>query len=414
MVGTPESVAPTAAAGAASPLPPRARAVLRWLPTAAPSGAFAGQHDQVHCPDDELHARVSLWWSDGVVHPGDHVGPPRGGMVPGIEASYNVALPAGGYLAVEDGILTGWRAQRSRKAPLVRADGQHFEPGRYSVVQPYLHRHYARMSRSAVRAALSFTGQPEITDQEVAQVLQAIASATDPVLCDCSGGTPTSDASPCGLVIPESLLVDSGTLRVLVGEADAVESAATLWRLSGLIWDPVRVGRAMAAESVARNAGEPARGWPQAPITEQAIAHIAAQAIRFHGTPVVRAMPAWLLGWVMVAKPVLAAAEPHPLTASAALEVADRVRVARVETQWHAMAATRLFLSRSSSALNQLDDPGSVLWTGAGAEVDLRQQNLTRPDASDEDICGMPLREAVRVAYHCDVRSWFGVVAEHI
>lgn len=412
MVGTPESVAPAAADGTASHLPPRARAVLRWLPTSGPSGAFAGQHDQVHCPDNDLHARVSLWWSDRVVHPGDHVGPPRGGMVPGAHASYNVALPAGGYLLVEDGGLVGWRAQRSRRLPLLRADGQHFEPGRYSVVQPYLKRHYTRMTRSAVRAALSFTGQPDVADDEISQVLRTIAAAADPVVCECNGDTRTSEPSPCGLVIPESLLVDSATLRVLVGEADPAETAATLWRLSGMIWDPVRVGRAMAAESVARNAGEHARGWPQAPITEQAVAHIAAQAIRFHGAPVVRAMPAWLLGWVMVAKPVLAAAEPHPLTASAGLDVADRVRVARVETQWHAMAATRLFLSRSSSALNQLDDPGAALWTGVGAEVDLRQ-HAVRPDASDDDICGMPLREAVRVAYHCDVRSWFGVIAEH-
>jgi hypothetical protein len=410
--GQSESIA--AAAGLDPALPAGARALLRWLPTSEPSGAFQGQHDQVHIPGGEQHARVCLWWSDGVVHPGDRVGPPRGGLVPGRDPRYQIALPSGGYLAIEDGLLTGWRAQSTGAAPVLRADGQVFEPGRYSAVQPYFRRHYERMTRSAVRAALTALGHEPSAPAEVAQVLAAIAAATDPVVCGCTGRTRTAPEAPLGLVVPESLLVDIGTLRILVGEAGAVEAAATLWRLSGMVWDPVRVGRALAAESVARTAGESARGWPEAPITEQTVAHIAAQAIRYHGAQLVLAMPAWLLGWVMVARPVLAAADPQGKLIAAALDVADRVRVARVETQWHAMAAARLLLSRASRDMHVLDDPNAALWQSARSGViDLRSgSDALRPDGTEEPVSGIPLREAVRRAFHCDVRTWFGVIAE--
>lgn len=416
MTSRPESVAAASSGGSDTPLPPGARAILRWLPTAEASGAFAGQHDQVHCPRDEVHARVSLWWSDGVVHPGEKVGPPRGGLVPGTSPTYCVALPGGGYLWVEGGTLVGWRAQSMQGRPLVRADGQYFDPGRYSVVQPYFRRHYERMTESAIRAALSGLGQNSASSADLARIITLIASAKEPVVCTCTGKSRTGEATALGLVVPESLLVDAGVLRVLVGEADAVEAAATLWRLASLIWDPVRVGRALAAEAVARNSGEPARGWPEAPLTEQAVAHIAAQAIRHHGEAVVRTMPAWLLGWVMIAKPVLGSVEPRGRTVTAALETADRVRVARVETQWHSMAAARLLLSRTSAEIRRIDGPNAVDWSrDAEMPVDLRvSAPSSRPDQADEPVSGMPLREAVRLAYHCDVRSWFGVVAEHL
>jgi hypothetical protein len=415
MTGRPEFVAAATGSPEGPPLPPGARALLRWLPTQQPSGAFAGQHDQVHVPGSECHARVSLWWSDGVVHPGDRVGPPRGGLVPGRSATYSVALPRGGYLWINEGVLLDWRAQSMSERPVVRADGQVYDSGRYSAVQPYFRRHYERMTRSSVRAALTALGHEPAVPADVSRVLEMITTAGDPIVCGCTGRTPTGSPAPLGLVVPESLLVDPGTIRVLVGEADAVESAATLWRLSSLIWDPVRVGRALAAESVARTAGESSRGWPQAPITEQTVAHIAAQAIRYHGAPLVLAMPSWLLGWVMVAAPVLGAADPSGKVRAAALEAADRVRVARVETQWHAMAATRLLLSRASQDMHALDDPSAPLWRPAGDEViDLRRTaDATRPDATDDPVSGMPLREAVRRAFHCDVRTWFGVIAEH-
>lgn len=414
MTGRPESIAATTGAGDEAALPAGARALLRWLPTSEPSGAFQGQHDQVHVPRGEQHARVCLWWSDGVVHPGDRVGPPRGGLVPGREPSYDVALPSGGYLSVEDGVLTQWRAQSAGAVPVVRADGQVFEPGRYSAVQPYFRRHYDRMTRSAVRAALTALGHEPATPDDVTRVLGAISAGADPIVCGCTGRTPSGTEGPLGLVVPESLLVDIGTLRILVGEAGAVEAAATLWRLSALVWDPVRVGRALAAESVARSSGESARGWPEAPITEQTVAHIAAQAIRYHGAQLVLAMPAWLLGWVMVARPVLAAADPQGKLVAAALDVADRVRVARVETQWHAMAAARLLLSRASRDMHALDDPTATLWQpSATGVIDLRSgSDALRPDSTEEPVSGIPLREAVRRAFHCDVRTWFGVIAE--
>jgi len=336
-------------------------------------------------------------------------------MVPGNEPSYSVALPTGGYLWVEAGTLMGWRASSVKANPLLRADGESFDLGRYSAVHPYFRRHYEHMTESALRAALGAQGHEPALPGDLSRVLETIQAANDPVVCTCTGGVRTGNPTPLGLVVPESLLVDDGTLRVLVGDADAAEAAATLWRLTSLIWDPVRVGRALAAEAVARNCGEAARGWPRAPITEQHVAHIAAQAIRYHGEAVVRSMPAWLLGWVMVAKPVLTAADPPGRTVPAALEAADRIRVARVETQWHASAATRLMINRSSAEINRIDDPASDIWMQAAEGiVDVRGHTVpARPDQSDEPVGGMPLREAVRLAYHCDVRSWFGVIAEH-
>ena len=399
-----------------APLPAGARAMLRWLPTAGPAGAFAGQHDRVHCPQREVHSRVNLWWSDQVVHPGGRVGPPRGGLVPGPDATYSVALPAGGYLWVESDHLIGWRAQSMPGRPLVRADGQCFEPGRYSAVHPYFQRHYERMTESSIRASVAGSGHEPIQPYDVSRVMAVIAGAGDPVVCTCTGMARTGPQHGLGLglVVPETLLVDSGTLRVLVGESDDAEASSTLWRLSAMVWDPVRVGRAQAAEAAARNSGEHARGWPQAPITEQAVAHIAAQAIRHNGAALVQSMPAWLLGWVMVARPVLAAIEPKSEVVAAALDSADRVRVARVETQWQAMSAARTMLNRSTAQLHRLDDLDEVMRPGGAASVDLRAQSLDlRPDQTDEPTGGLGLREAVRLAYHCNVRSWFGVVAEH-
>ncbi len=407
-----ESVKAAAPAGEA-PLPAGARALLRWLPTSEASGAFAGQHDQVHCPEHDVHARVNLWWSDGVVHPGDMVGSPRGGLVPGPNSTYCVALPVGGYLWVESGRLLGWRAQNMPGRPLLRADGQGFDPGRYSAVRPYFRRHYQGMTESAIRAALAGAGRDPVQPGDLSRIVAFIANAGQPVVCGCSGGVRTGSPAVLGLVVPESLLADAATLRVLVGESEPAEASATLWRLSALVWDPVQVGRAMAAEVVARNAGESARGWPQAPITEQAVAHIAAQAIRHNGAAVVRAMPAWLLGWVMVAKEVLGSADANPQTVGAALDAADRVRVARVETQWHAMSAARMLLNRTRADLHRLDDPRDQVWSGDPDPVDLRATSAPRPDQSDEPVAGVTLREAVRLAYHCDVRTWFGVIAEH-
>lgn len=395
-----------------SSLPPGARALLRWLPAKAPSGAFAGQHDPVHCPEADLHALVGLWWSDRAIHPGDRVGPPRGGLAPGHRSSYCVALPAGGYLLIEDGVLSGWRARAVRQLPLVRADGQEFDPGRHSVVHPYFRRQYARMTPSAISAALTSAGHDAASPEQVAEVLAMTRRNEDPVVCGCRGGTRTTAPAPLSLVIPESLLVDAPTLRVLLGEAGAAEAAATLWRLSASIWEPERIGCALAAEAAARNCGEPARGWPESPITEQAVAHVAAQAVRFHGADVVPAIPAWLLGWVMIAAPVLAAGRTPGGVVAAALDAADRVRVARVEAQWHAMASARVLLSRASSMLHRTDDPIGIVVDAEQPPIDLRRFVPANGDDPPEQVLGLPLREAVRLTYRSDVRTWFGIVAE--
>jgi hypothetical protein len=395
-----------------TPPSPGALAVLRWLPTVEPSGAFAGQHDRVHCPRQDVHARVSLWWSPRPLHPGDEVGPPRGGLAPGQRPTYSVALPCGGYLWVEDGVLAGWQARSMPGRLLLRADGEHFDPGRYSAVRPYFRRHYRSMTETSIRAALAEAGHAVTGQHQVSEVVAGILSAQDPTVCECSG----SPASPTGMSmawsVPAELLAQTAVERVLHGRAGAAEACGTLWRLTQQIWDPLRVGRAMAAEGSARQAGEASSGWPRSPVTEQAVAHIAAQAVRYHGTEAVRLMPAWLLGWVMVARPVLDSFGRPERHIVRALEVADRVRLARVETQWHAMAAARLLLTRSAALLDQLDDPGAAVWhTLADGGVDLRADAELRPDHRMDPVAGMPLRFAVERAYRCDVRSWLDALS---
>ena len=418
MTGSGEAARVTPAAAAIAELAPAARAVLRWLPTPEPSGAFAGQHDRVHCPGDDLHARVSLWWSEQPVHPGDRVGPPRGGLVPSADATYAVALPSGGYLWIEGGSLTRWQARAKPRVPLLRADGEVFEPARYSTVRPYFRRQYGRMTVPTIRTALTSAGLGPVTDELLNQIVGGIAAATDPVVCGCGGQSPTAPAEPTGWTIPDSLLQDPATLQVLVGEGDATQAAAVLWRLSERIWDPVRVGRANAALAALDGAEVLAAGAPvppEEPITEHTVAQIASQAVRWHGAAVVRTMPAWLLGWVMVARPVLLlSAGQDDRAVAEGLDWADRVRVARVETQWHATASARLLISRSSQRLADLDDPDSGIWEHLAApdSLDLRSHAPTRPDLSTDPIGRFATRELVQRAYRCDVRSWFGLARD--
>lgn len=400
------------AAKRATDLSPSVRAVLRWLPTKQPAGAFAGQHDCVHHPDGELHARVNLWWSEAIVHPGRAVGPPRGGLVPGPAPTYSVALPRGGYLWIENGVLTQWHESAQPWHPMVRADGEVFEPGRYSTSKPYFTRHYRRMTIPNIEEALGSRNSADLS-----QVVRGIAEARDPIVCDCTGLTPTSSVPRTGWAIPDSLLSDAATLRVLVGQSDPAESVATLWRLSDEIWDPAQVGRAMAADAVARQAGERATEFPQSPVTEAAVAQVAAQALRWHGQAVIRTMPAWLLGWIKVARPLLLDQHRTDQVIRAALELADRVRLARVETQWHAMAAARLLISRSAAHLVAMDDTtdANTVWDllAMSTTVDLRDSKSgDRPDTATELVAGYPLRDLVQRAYQCDTRSWVGLVAD--
>ena len=71
-------------------------------------------------------------------------------------------------------------------------------------------------------------------------------------------------------------------------------------------------------------------------------------------------------------------------------------------------------MSRASRDMHALDDPTAALWqpTATGV-IDLRSgSDALRPDSTEEPVSGIPLREAVRRAFHCDVRTWFGVIAE--
>lgn len=389
------------------------RAVLRWLPTVQPSGAFNGQHDLVHLPEQGIHARVCLWWSAGVVHPGDVVGPPRGGLVPA-NADYAVALPAGGFLLVDAGRLVGWSPQPVDRRPLVRADGEHFDPADYGPSAPYTQAHYLALSavsaQDALRRSRSGLEDLPVRSIEVEEILQRIAVASNPVVCGCVGQTPTSAPTSPPWQFPRDLLGDPQVLRVLTGIASRDETVALLWKLTAQIWDPARVGRAMAAESVARAGQEASTDWPSAPMTEQIVAQVAAQGLRHHGVGVVRRMPAWLLGWVMIAEPVLAEVAGNEHVRADALLVADQVRLSRVDTQWHAMTAARALLEAVGPALDGLDDPTTHAWHTLKVSetlVDIRHSaSVARPDQVNRKVAGTTVRDAVRMAYRSDVRSW--------
>ncbi len=406
--------APTTAASS-----PAVRALLRWLPTIDPAGAFGGQHDAVHiCGTDGrpgIHARVSLWWWPGVVHVGDAVGAPRGGLVPGRRPSYAVALPVGGYALVVDGVLIGWRRTPPTTGPVLRADGELFDPQE----RPYFRRDYRRMTPDSVAAALTAAGGAG-TSAEISAVLSAVAASRSPRLCSCdrsdgTDGPPSVQGQP-GWRLPADLVSDATTLRVLAGETDADQAAALLWQLSRRVWDPVRAGRALAAHTTAQRGGDPVADSPGAPITEDIVAQVAAQAVRWHGVHVVRRMPAWLIGWVMVAAPVLADLRPDGGPVDEALLAADRVRLVRVEVQWQAMAAARALIARAATALAELDDPDALVWRAL--EADHTMVDVRHSPESDEAFEGylnenLSLREAVRRAYRCDARSWVGLFTEN-
>ena len=129
-----------------------------------------------------------------------------------------------------------------------------------------------------------------------------------------------------------------------------------------------------AAEAAARRQADTVAGWPDGPLTEGAVALVAAQALRWHGAQIVGDLPFWVLGWIFIAQPVFESLLPErPRTERSRLrrEIlrhADDVRVDRVARTWEAAHRADQLLK---AVADLADSPEQV--TAANAVIDLRE-----------------------------------------
>jgi hypothetical protein len=416
-----------------APPSPDVQTVCRWLPRAYPAGAFSGRHDRVHV--NNRHGLVNLWGEEAVVHEGDYVGPPRGGMIPNQAASYAIAMPAGGYLHVEQGIVISW-SEEVGPGPLVRADGELFDQNDYSTTMPYFSSQYGAMSLSDCRRAivgvrrrrLGASAEPPKmpanqasdprtdSEEQVESLLQLIHTSQPPTVCDCD--RKPEEANPPiwprsgGAVVPGALLRHASAVATMAGVGNPDDAIDVIWRLTGDLADPLRAGLVKAAESAARrldSAKSPshAAGLPEAPLTEEAVALVAAQAVRWHGAAIVPRLPFWTLGWIFLAKPVLDQLETDLLGPSElqhALDQADRIRVDRAHQVWVAANEATTALEKMTELANGQND---LRPSDLASVIDLRiadhpaaafpqQRNPTAPQAYSQDIATTLARLAER------------------
>ena len=395
-------------------------AVCRWLPQSLPSGAFTGSHDSVHV--GRRHGLVNLWWSEGTVHLGDYVGPPRGGILPSQTASYAVAMPVGGYLIVEAGVVSAWQEHPGPRT-MIRADGELFEPGDYSATHPYFQSQYRAMgphsSRLAVlnirrrrlgskansetRPADESTDPRSVIADQSDRLLQAIAAARPPVtcLCDEPGIAPEDQTWPYAIhrAVPGSLLRHASALATMAGVGNPDDAVDTVWRLTRELAHPARAGLVQAAESAARTREQTVAGLPDPPLTEEAVALVAAQAVRWHGSHIVPRLPFWTLGWIFLAQPVLDQLMTDQLgreQLERALNEADQIRVERAQLMWTAANDAAAALNR----LTQVTDAALAEAAEKSAQVlDLRS---SRPRGLDLPAPRTPQAER---AYRNDIAT---------
>jgi hypothetical protein len=372
---------------------PDVLAVCRWLPQAEPTGAFTGTHDNVHV--GRRHGLVNLWWSQTTIHIGDYVGPPRGGILPSQTPTYAVAMPVGGYLIIEAGVVVGWE-DRPGPRTTIRADGECFEPADFSPSHPYFQSQYRAMTPHCSRLAIlnirrkrlggADATQPQpaqqrtdprsVIDQQSHALLEAIAAATPPVtcLCDQPGLSPEQHTWPytASSAVPSSLLRHASALATMAGVGNPDDAVDTVWRLTRELAHPARAGFMQAAESTARRRERTVVGLPEPPLTEEAVALVAAQAVRWHGSTVVPRLPFWTLGWIFLAKPVLdqlVSERLGPEKLQRALDEADQIRVDRARLMWTAANDAATALNRFAQATDAALQSAA---TGSADVLDLR------------------------------------------
>lgn len=362
---------------------PDVLAVCRWLPQPYPWGAFTGRHDYIHVGPRQ--GRANLWWADQCVHRGDYVGPPRGGLVPDHYPDYDVAMPSGGFLQVRSGVLADW-ADNPATSRVLRADGETFSPQEYGPGHPYWLHDYRAMTPEDQRNALAgvrHSRDSTRSDDTVAgaELLSAITdrvrSAQMPHACSCENDGP----SPArGMDIPGAVLRHSGAVATLTGTGDPATAAEVVWSLTRELADPDRAGLVRAAEAAARRSADTMAGWPDGPLTEEAVALVAAQALRWHGGRVVGDLPFWVIGWIFIAQPVFESLLPDRSATEnarlrrAILRHADEVRVDRVARTWEATHRA----DRMLRAVADLADSPEPM-TPAEAVIDLRTTAEPRP-----------------------------------
>ena len=379
-------------------------AVCRWLPQPYPWGAFTGRHDYVHVGGRQ--GRLNLWWADFCAHVGDYVGPPRGGLVPEPDPDYDVAMPSGGYLHVRDGAIEDWDDLRST-APVLRADGEVFRAERYGPSYPYWLADYQAMTEddrlnalAGVRRRRDVTGaDTAVEDHGLADAVAGwVAQAQVPDACSCSA---TDESRPArGMDVPGALLRHGGAVATLTGMGDADHATDVVWSLTHALADPEQAGLVRAAEVAARRAADSVAGWPDGPLTEESVALVAAQALRWHGERIIGRLPFWVMGWIFVASPVLEQLLPTvPSTERnrlrrEVLNRADQVRVDRVAQTWAAAHQAGQLLKRYSALV---DSPATI--TAENAVIDLREAPPAtvapvRPEAYQRSVSDMITRIA--------------------
>lgn len=419
------------------PLSPDVQTVCRWLPQPHPSGAFSGRHDRIHVGN--RHGLVNLWGEPTAVHLGDYVGPPRGGLIPNQKASYSVAMPAGGYLHVEQGILASWSNNPGPEF-LVRADGELFDPTDYSTLLPYFKSQYAAMSAADCRRAIlgvrrrrlgvgpgaSETPANQASDPrtesevQVQSLRQLIARSGAPITCECdrdqrSAGTPIWPYRN-GASIPSALLRHASAMATMTGVGNPDDAIDVIWRLTGDLADPLRAGLVKAAESAARRFDSSRdamsmAGMPEAPLTEEAVSLVAAQAVRWHGASIVPRLPFWTLGWIFLARPVLQELETNrlgPDELQRALDQADRIRVDRAHQVWAVANDATSALAKITELANSKNDLGP---NDLSNVIDLRADDSTpswRPAALPQQRTPIAPQ-----AYSQDIATILARLAEH-
>ena len=356
---------------------PDVLAVCRWLPQPYPWGAFTGRHDYIHVGD--RHGRANLWWADTCVHRGDYVGPPRGGLVADHYPDYDVAMPSGGYLQVRSGVLADW-VDSASSAPMLRADGEVFAAQKYGPSNPYWLPDYQAMTPEDQRNALAGVrhrrdangSDATVAGEELLDAITArVHAARQPRSCSC---VDPGSAPPRGMDVPTVVLRHPGAVATLTGIDSAAAAAEVVWGLTRELADPDRAGLVRAAEAAARRQADTVAGWPDGPLTEGAVALVAAQALRWHGAQIVGDLPFWVLGWIFIAQPVFESLLPErPRTERSRLrrEIlrhADDVRVDRVARTWEAAHRADQLLK---AVAELADSPEQV--TAANAVIDLRE-----------------------------------------
>ena len=159
-----------------------------------------------------------------------------------------------------------------------------------------------------------------------------------------------------------------------------------MWALTRELADPDRAGLVKAAEAAARRSADTMAGWPDGPLTEEAVALVAAQALRWHGSRIVGDLPFWVIGWIFIAQPVFATLLPDRSATENArlrreiLRHADSVRVDRVTRTWEAAHRADQLLQ---AVADLADSPEPM--TAANAVIDLRGPKPTPDRAQPRD-----------------------------